>query len=79
MPFDAPDQISFDCKPGCWILDPLRLHLNQNLNQTDMFFEQNVGDGANLFVTIVAVIIGFVAAVGYLDKMKSSKNEKKHD
>ncbi|GIL24302.1 MAG: hypothetical protein BroJett042_28150 [Bacteroidota bacterium] len=44
-----------------------------------MFFEQNVGDGANLFVTIVAVIVGFVAAVGYLDKMKASKNEKKQD
>ncbi len=44
-----------------------------------MFFEQNVADGANLFVTIVAVIIGFVAAVGYLDKAKTSKNEKKHD
>jgi hypothetical protein len=36
-------------------------------------FEQNVGDGANLFVTIVAVIIGFVAALGYLDKMRTSK------
>lgn len=44
-----------------------------------MFFEQNVGDGANLFVIIVAVIIGFVSAVGYLDKAKTSKNEKKHD
>lgn len=40
-------------------------------------FEQNVGDGANLFVIIVAVIVGFVAAMGFLDKMKTTKNEKK--
>jgi hypothetical protein len=40
-------------------------------------FEQNVGDGANLFVTIVAVIVGFVAALAYLDKVKTSKNQKK--
>jgi len=41
-------------------------------------FEQNVGDGANLFVTIVAVIIGFASAMGYIDYMKSSKKEDKH-
>lgn len=40
-------------------------------------FEQNVGDGANLFVIIVAVIVGFLAAMGFLDKMKTTKNEKK--
>ncbi len=39
-------------------------------------FEQNIGDGANLFITIVAVIIGFVSALAFLDKMKTSKNEK---
>ena len=41
-------------------------------------FEQNVGDGANIFVTIVAVIIGFASAMGYIDYMKSSKKEDKH-
>lgn len=39
-------------------------------------FEQYAGDGANLFVTIVAVIIGFAAALGYLDFLKT-KNEHK--
>lgn len=39
-------------------------------------FEQNVGDGANLFVTIVAVIIGFGAALGYIDFQKTKKEEK---
>lgn len=41
-------------------------------------FEQNVGDGANLFVTIVAVIIGFAVAMGYIDYMKKTKKEDKH-
>ncbi len=38
-------------------------------------FEQNVADGANIFVTIVAVIIGFVAAMGYIDFNKTTKKE----
>jgi len=42
-------------------------------------FEQNVGDGANIFVTIVAVIIGFAAAMGYIDfKKTTQKGEDKH-
>jgi hypothetical protein len=40
-------------------------------------FEQNVGDGANLFVIIVAVIVGFVAALSYLDFLKTKRNENK--
>ena len=42
-------------------------------------FEQNVGDGANLFVIIVAVIVSFVAAIGYLDFKKTTKNQSKED
>jgi uncharacterized membrane protein YwzB len=38
-------------------------------------FEQNVGDGANLFVIIVAVIIGFGAAMGYVDYLRTKKEE----
>lgn len=38
-------------------------------------FEQNVADGANLFITIVAVIIGFAAALGYIDSLKTKKEE----
>jgi uncharacterized membrane protein YwzB len=42
-----------------------------------MFFNQNVGDGANLFVIIVAVIVGFAAGMGYIDYLKEKKAEKK--
>jgi len=38
-------------------------------------FEQNVGDGANLFLTIVACLIGFAAAIGYLDYRKTKQEE----
>lgn len=42
-----------------------------------MFFHQNVADGANLFVIILAVIIGFAAALGYVDYLREKKAEKK--
>lgn len=38
-------------------------------------FEQNVGDGANLFVVIMAVIIGFASALGYTDYLRTKKEE----
>lgn len=41
-------------------------------------FDQFIGDGANVFITIVACIIGFAAAVGYLDFNKSNKEEESH-
>ncbi len=40
-------------------------------------FELYTGSGANLFITIVAVIIGFAAAMGYLDFRKTKKQENK--
>lgn len=40
-------------------------------------FEQYTGSGASLFITIVAVIIGFAAALGYVDFMKTKKEENK--
>jgi hypothetical protein len=40
-------------------------------------FEQYVGSGANLFITIVAVVIGFAAAIGYVDFQKTKKQENK--
>jgi hypothetical protein len=40
-------------------------------------FEQFIGDGANLFIIIVAVLVGFATALGYLDFMKTKKEEKK--
>ncbi len=42
-------------------------------------FEQNIADGANIFITIVAVIVGFVAAVGYVDQKSTAKKQDKHD
>jgi len=41
----------------------------------DFFFNQVVGDGANLFVVIVAIIIGFAAGMGYTDYLKTKKGE----
>ena len=35
--------------------------------------EQYIGDGASLFITIVACIIGFAAAVGAIDFRKSNE------
>jgi hypothetical protein len=42
-------------------------------------FEQNVGDGANIFVIIVAVIVGFVAAISYVDHKKTTEKQEKKD
>lgn len=41
--------------------------------------QQYIGDGASLFITIVACIIGFLAAVGKLDQMKTKKEEPKEE
>lgn len=40
-------------------------------------FHQYIGSGANIFIAIVAVVIGFAAAMGYTDYVKTSKQEKK--
>jgi hypothetical protein len=37
--------------------------------------EQYIGDGADLFITIVAVLIGFAAATGFLDFRKSNNEQ----
>ncbi|MEQ8242790.1 hypothetical protein [Fulvivirga sp.] len=41
--------------------------------------QQYIGDGASLFITIVACIIGFLAAVGKLDQMKTEKENPKEE
>ncbi len=38
-------------------------------------FQQYIGDGANLFIAIVAVLIGFAAALGYLDFLRKKKEQ----
>lgn len=40
-------------------------------------FQQFIGDGANLFIAIVAVLVGFATAIGYIDFMKTKKEGKK--
>ncbi len=39
-------------------------------------FDQVIGDGANLFIIIVAVVIGFVAGLSYTDFLKVKQDEK---
>ncbi len=39
-------------------------------------FNQYVGDGANVFIAIIAVLVGFAAAAGYIDKRKESSEKK---
>lgn len=38
--------------------------------------EQYIGDGASTFITIIAVIYGFAAALGYIDYLKTRKELK---
>jgi hypothetical protein len=40
-------------------------------------FNQNVADGANLFVIILSVLVGFAAAMGYVDFKRTKREEKK--
>ena len=42
-------------------------------------FQQYTGDGVSIFIAIVAVLIGFVAALGYIDFRKVKEDEKKAD
>jgi hypothetical protein len=41
----------------------------------DFFFYQIIGDGANLFIVIVAVVVGFVAGMSYTDFLKTKKEQ----
>ena len=40
-------------------------------------FHQYIGDGANIFIAIVAVLIGFATSLGYVDYLKQKKEQKK--
>jgi nucleoside permease NupC len=42
-------------------------------------FQQYIADGANIFIAITAVIIGFVAALVYVDFLKTTGKEEKKD
>jgi len=39
----------------------------------DFIFHQMVGSGANAFVVVIAVIVGFVSAISFLDSKKTFK------
>ena len=41
----------------------------------DFFFGQVIADGANLFILIVAIVIGFVSGMAYTDYVKTKKEE----
>ncbi len=40
-------------------------------------FQQYTGDGVNVFIAIVAAIIGFAVAMGVIDFRKVNKEQKK--
>jgi hypothetical protein len=37
-------------------------------------FEQVIGNGANAFIVIIAVVAGFVAALSFIDNKKTDKD-----
>ncbi len=41
--------------------------------------EQYIGDGASLFITIVACLIGFGAALNVIDVRKTKKEQPEED
>jgi hypothetical protein len=57
------------------------LDLNSNCNNAKIYLimEQYIADGASLFITIVACIMGFAAAAGNLDFLKAKEEEPKED
>lgn len=42
-------------------------------------FDQVVGNGANVFLVIIAVLIGFASALGYVDHLKTRKDNEKYE
>ena len=42
-------------------------------------FNQVVGDGANLFVTIIAIVIGFVAGMSFIDSRRVKKEQEEQN
>jgi hypothetical protein len=42
----------------------------------DFIFDQIVGNGANLFIVIIAIVVGFVGGMSYVDKVRTEEKEK---
>jgi hypothetical protein len=51
------------------------LPLKKNSKKIKLMFDQVIADGANLFITIVAVLVGFASALGFIDFKKTKKNQ----
>ena len=39
-------------------------------------FEQYISDGANLFIAITVIVLGFAAGLSYIDYLKTQKENK---
>ena len=53
-----------------------KIYLCRTINSKNMF-HQFAGEGANIFIAIVAVLVGFATALGYVDFLRTKKEEKK--
>jgi len=42
-------------------------------------FEQVVGGGANTFLIIIAIVVGFVSALGFVDSKKTMKDNEHNE
>ena len=42
-------------------------------------FADYIGSGADAFIAIVAVVVGFVAAMGYIDFLRVTRKEKNEE
>jgi len=53
-----------------------KIYLCRTINSKYMF-HLFTGEGANVFIAIVAVLVGFATALGYVDFLRTKKEEKK--
>jgi hypothetical protein len=44
-----------------------------------MFFDQVIGNGANTFIIIIAVVVGFVSALSFIDSKKTMKENEENE
>ncbi|HZY81394.1 MAG TPA: hypothetical protein VFE50_17850 [Cyclobacteriaceae bacterium] len=44
-----------------------------------MFFDQVIGSGANAFILIITVVVGFVSALSFIDSKKTMKENEQNE
>lgn len=49
------------------------------LNARTMFFDQVIGSGANAFILIITVVVGFVSALSFIDSKKTMKENEQNE